>query len=177
MSTALVDSAGLWLVHFQSLAFSENEDMPAYVTQSQLQSEIPEPDLIDALDDDKDGQADETAWEQILATASTDVDALLGSRYTVPLAEPEDWDAETKGAWALPSPVQSAAFAFAGEKIYKRRRTPDDQNPFFKRAEFWRSRLAKIGAGELALEATATNTGPAANYGGRAKLGSRLDTE
>jgi hypothetical protein len=111
-----------------------------YTTQAQLETEIPPPHLIEALDDDGDGVADAGQLDAVIASASQAVDALLSPRFSVPFADP------------APAPVREAAFAFAGEKIYLRR-PQGERNPFKTRADFWREHLAKIGRGEAELDA------------------------
>lgn len=112
-----------------------------YVTRQQLETEIPAPHLVDALDDDSAGGEDQDKFDAIAQKASDAVDAFLAARYPTPFAEP------------APAVVKESAFVFAGELIYARRGVSSDQNPFTKRAEEWRSTLKLIGKGELPLDA------------------------
>jgi phage gp36-like protein len=116
----------------------------AYVTQAQIQTAIPAPHLVDALDDDRDGTADASLLDEIIAKAGLAVDAYLGSIFEVPFATP-------------PSAVKEAAFIFACELIYDRREA-GEKNPFRSRANTWRERLEKIGSGELPLDAATDRT-------------------
>ena len=112
-----------------------------YVSQSQIETAIPAPILTDALDDDRDGVADADVLDNIIASASQAVDALLSARFTVPFAA------------AIPSAVKEAAFIFSCERIYDRRPGAAEKNPFKERADTWRKRLELVGAGKLPLDA------------------------
>ncbi len=114
----------------------------AYVTQSEIEAEIPAPHLVDALDDDKDGAADTGLLAQVITLASQEVDALLSPRYTVPFTDP------------APAAVKTAALVFTCEMIYRRRETPDNLNPFTARAKSWRDQLMKIADGDGTIDAT-----------------------
>jgi phage gp36-like protein len=115
----------------------------SYTTIESIKSHIPVELLIQALDDDGDKVADAGLLEQIVADASTAVDALLGGSFETPFTDP-------------PAAVRDAASIFACELIYERRPT-GAKNPFTARADQWRAGLRKIAAGETAL--TNENTG------------------
>ncbi len=134
--------------------------MADYVTQSELAAEIPAQLLLEALDDDGDGVLDDSAWAAVLSAASTAVDGFLAARYTVPFTTP-------------PAPVKAAAFAFAGEMVYSRRGTPTDKNPFTKRADYWRTQLAKIGAGNGGLESETDDDDSSAAWGSKTVIATR----
>lgn len=109
-----------------------------YIELSDLNGQIPPQFLVQALDDDNDGVVD--AWTQVQTAACEDVDALLEGRFAVPLTlDP------------LPKIIKRAAVAFACELCYRRRSTPDDQNPWKGRADAFRKTLAMITAGDLKL--------------------------
>ncbi len=115
-----------------------------YLELADLNGQIPPQFLVQALDDDNDGVVD--AWAQVQTSAADDVDALLEGRFTVPLTlDP------------LPKIIKRAAIAFACELCYRRRSTPDSDNPWKGRADSFRKILAAITAGDLKLAA-----GPAA---------------
>lgn len=111
----------------------------SYTTQSEIETKIPAPHLVDALDDDRDGSPDEGVLAAIIESASNAVDAYLAGLFTVPF-DP------------VPAPCREAAFVFACETIYDRRQILE-KNPFKDRAEFWRKRLEAIGKGEIPLDA------------------------
>lgn len=112
-----------------------------YVTQSEIETAIPGPDLAQALDDDGDGAADAGLLDTIIAQAGLSVDGLLGARFAVPFADP------------VPAIVRHAAFVFAGELLYDRRPIGEKRNPFKTRANSERERLKAIGQGEQPLVA------------------------
>lgn len=113
-----------------------------YVTQEQIETTIPGPYLVDALDDDKDGAADPGKLAEVIAKASQAVESALAGLYTVPFSAP------------VPAKVCEAAFVFTCELIYQRRGTPEDQNPFTKQANVLRADLKAIGKGEQPLDAS-----------------------
>lgn len=117
----------------------------AYTTQAQVETAIPSQHLRDALDDDGDGQPDEGVLTSILASADQAVDGFLAGLFTVPFVAP------------VPAAVAEAAFVFACERIYDRRQIVE-RNPWTARADGWRERLAKIGAGEMPLDASLTKS-------------------
>ncbi len=122
----------------------------AYCDQSAITAVIPAPTLTDALDDDRDGVADDGLLDTIIAQASQSVDAYLSGLYTTPFADP------------VPAPVAEAATVFACEMIYDRR--PVANNPFKAAADAWRTRLQAIAKREQNLDANV----PLANAPGAA---------
>jgi phage gp36-like protein len=113
----------------------------AYTTEEKIQTLISPSDLTDALDDDRDGSADDGLLDAIIAMASNAVDAFLSGLYTVPFPDP------------APTVVQEAALVFSCEAVWARRLNADQKNPFLARANYWRDRLQKIGNDELPLDA------------------------
>jgi phage gp36-like protein len=112
-----------------------------YVTQSELETIIPPSTLVDMLDDDRDGLADDGLLDNLIASAGNAVDAYLSGLFSVPFATP-------------PPAVREAALVFCCESLYARRGLGEgDKNPLGARARFWRDRLQKIGNGELPLSA------------------------
>jgi phage gp36-like protein len=111
-----------------------------YVLQSALKGKVPDDLLLQALDDNADGVADEGIWDAISADVDRAIDGRLEGRYTVPLAAP------------LPAVVAEAAIVFAAEAVYMRRGLAGDQNPWTKQADGFRKRLEAIGTGEQPLK-------------------------
>ena len=109
--------------------------MADYVTLNDLKGEIPAPFLIQALDDDNDGVVD--AWSLVQASVQEAIDSLLEGRFTVPLT-----------LNPLPKIIKRAAVAFACELCYRRRSTPDKDNPWKGVADSFRKILSAITAGE-----------------------------
>jgi phage gp36-like protein len=114
----------------------------SYTTQTKIETLIAPPELTDALDDNRDGAADDGLLDTLIATASNAVDAFLSGLYSVPFADP------------VPAVVQEAALIFTCEMIWARRLNADQKNPFAARANYWRDRLQKIGNDELPLAAS-----------------------
>ena len=112
-----------------------------YVNSAQIQTAIPAPHLNDACDDDHDGAADSGVLDAIISQACQAVDAFLAPRYEVPFTDP------------APPACREAAFVFAAELVYDRRQV-FDKNPFKDRADDWRERLEKIGAGQGTIDAS-----------------------
>lgn len=110
-----------------------------YVELTDLQAVIPSQFLTEALDDDNDGVID--AWTAVQSAACRAVDAILGTRFSVPFADP-------------PAIVREAAFQFAAEACYTRRGVEFDKNPFGKSASTIRSDLRAIAKGEAPLDPT-----------------------
>lgn len=135
----------------------------AYVTEEQIVADIPPPILNDALDDDKDLQADPGLLDQIIANASLAVDSKLGSRYPVPFADP------------APAAVQRAAYVFVCENVYGRREIVDAKNPWTKEANTWRDWLEKVAKREINLSFD-EKSGLQANWNSPPFIPSRLDS-
>lgn len=111
-----------------------------YFEHSDLTALIPAAFLAQALDDDNDGRED--AFEAVRSAVSGDVDAALASRYAVPFT-------------VVPVVVKRAAITLACELCYSRRGVPNEQNPWFTKAEGTRKLLKSIGEGEMALQVAA----------------------
>lgn len=116
----------------------------SYTTQEKVETLIPPQYLVDALDDDRDGAADEGLLDTIIEAASNEVDGFLAGRFTIPFEDP------------APAAVAEAALVFVCERLYARRLVPDEKNPFTARANAWRERLQKMGDGTLPLDASLT---------------------
>lgn len=132
-----------------------------YTTQAEIEAEIPALFLRRALDDDGDGSADDGVLDQVIANAGRAVDAALEGLYTVPL-DP------------VPAVAREAAFIFTCEAIYNRRRQHNDErNPYTDRANTLRTKLERIGKGELPLTLDNTDA-PAAAWGSRDSVPGRI---
>jgi len=109
----------------------------AYVTQARIQARIPAAVLNDALDDDRDGAADDGILAEICQAASDAVDAVLQNNTS--LADP------------VPAMAKEAAFCFACEMIYDRRPIAGADNPWRKQSDAWRDILQKVYANGIGL--------------------------
>jgi hypothetical protein len=114
--------------------------MASYVTREQIAVKIPPNVLLDALDDNADGQEDAGVFDAVVASASEEVDGYLSGLYTVPFTEP------------FPPKVAQAALALACSLIYERRQV---EFPEWLAAsvKFWRSHLERVGNREIPFDA------------------------
>ena len=114
--------------------------MPAYVNMTDITGMIPGPFLVQALDDNGDGNADAGVWDQIAQDVADVINGTLGKRYPVPFHNP------------LPSAVTKAAKTLAAEQIYIRRGKSGKDNPFADKAAAVMTELESIAAGEQPLD-------------------------
>jgi hypothetical protein len=106
-----------------------------YCTIQQVEARVPRATVLQALDDNRDGQIDadvQTAWE---TSVDGEIDGFLGQRYTVPFTG------------TIPSVVFSAALILRCEALYHRRGVAPDSNPFSALASAIRLKLDRIGRG------------------------------
>lgn len=110
-----------------------------YILKAEIEADIPPQFLLEALDDDNDGNEDAGLWDKIEASAAEAVDGVLGQRYAVPFTAP------------LPAVVKNAARVFILEKLYARRGTKTEDNPWTSQANKLRAKLDLIADGEEPL--------------------------
>lgn len=123
---------------------------PIYTTLEQVKAKLPYDFIVQALDDDKDGEIDEEVWSAVAADAADQVDARLGARYTTPF-NPD----------ALEPVVKSASLMFVLETLYQRRGFgTDETNPYLSSARAARAELKQIGNGEMPLTPEARKPRP-----------------
>ena len=103
-----------------------------------LTGDMPEQMIIAALDDDRDGFADDRAFRAALASANARADAIFGG--------------------AVPSQYQTAADyavrVFLLDLLYRRHGDADEKNPWARLAEAQEARLRALAAGTEAIDAT-----------------------
>jgi phage gp36-like protein len=92
--------------------------LSAYCTQSDIEGEIQNSDLIAITDDANQGSINTTVLNQVIANASGEIDRLVGNVYDVPFNP-------------APPSVQSMAIIIACYRLYRRRLTPDEKNLFW----------------------------------------------
>lgn len=109
-----------------------------YITKADIAAKIPHQHLVEALDDDNDGQVDPGKMDEVLADASDAVDAILGQRFAVPFEKPTKL-------------IIQAAKYFCLETLFERRGYFGENNPFTTRANSLRSKLTKIADGQQPL--------------------------
>lgn len=106
-----------------------------YVEQTDIEALIPAEFLLQALDDDQDGEADPGVWDKLVVAVGDEIDGALGQKYTVPFATP------------YPSVVKAAAKVLALWSLYQRRGLAGDRNPWESEAKRQRDKLDRIGKG------------------------------
>lgn len=122
-----------------------------YATYNDIAALIPPAFLVQALDDNGDGAADDGVFDLVLGQVSDDINGYLGLRYALPLGEP------------YPDIVVSAARVFVAEKLYKRRGTADEANPWSAEASQKRTILKDISLGKAPLSPTIDRQDPSAS--------------
>jgi hypothetical protein len=106
-----------------------------YCSITQVEARVPHAIVLQALDDNRDGQIDadvQAAWE---TSVDGEIDGFLGQRYSVPFTG------------TVPAVVASAALILRAEALYQRRGVAPEANPFAKLAESIRLKLDRIGRG------------------------------
>ena len=120
----------------------------AYIVQTDLKGKVPAQLLLQALDDNGDGVADDGVWDEIIVDVESAINSRLEGNYAIPLAEP------------IPAIISEAAKILAAEAVYLRRSLTGDQNPWVKQADAMRKRLEDIGSGKLPLTPVTNPQGP-----------------
>jgi phage gp36-like protein len=125
--------------------------MPAYILLATVSALIPPQFLVQALDDDGDGVADEGLFPTILGAAQTKIDGILGQRFTTPFENP------------IPAIVADACLTIVCDTLFKRRSIEDDKNPWAKPAAASITKLTAIAKGEEPLEPGKARAQPSAS--------------
>lgn len=115
--------------------------MSAYTTQSAIEGEIAPSDLIAFTDDGNTGSLNETILNQIIANASGYIDARVANIYEVPF-DP------------VPSAVASMALSIVCYRLFRRRLTPDEKNPFYEEWKEVREFLDQVNDGDAHIDLT-----------------------
>lgn len=108
------------------------------LTIDDLTGDMPEQKLIEALDDDQDGFADEKAFAAALASANARAEAIFGGAVPAQYSSSADY----------------AVRVFLLDILYRRRGVADDSNPWAKLAEEQEARLRALASGTEAIDAT-----------------------
>ncbi len=119
-----------------------------YTTLAQVSAKLPAQFVTEALDDDRDGQADAAVWEAVADGAAREVDGFLAMRFSVPFTGD------------VPAVVSSASLIFVMETLYDRRGFTGEKNPYSERADAQRKTLRDIGDGKLPLTPTIVKKTP-----------------
>ncbi len=110
-----------------------------YVLRADIEAKIPPTSMIEALDDDADGEEDAGLYDKISAGIDSEIDGYLSQRYPLPLA-------------SEPAFLRAGACSLMCETLFQRRGTAPDANPFTAAAAKFRTMLAAIAAGKQPLE-------------------------
>jgi len=117
----------------------------AYFTLANLEALIPPGWVVEALDDDADGESDVLLFDAVQAAAEAEVNGKIGRRYSVPLSP--------AAGSSLAQWLQHAASMLAAGICYKRRGADAwTACPYRDEIEDIRKDLAKIAAGEMPLD-------------------------
>ncbi|MBQ3345446.1 MAG: hypothetical protein IJG84_26385 [Kiritimatiellae bacterium] len=106
------------------------------LTIEDLSGDMPEQKIVESLDDDGDGFADETAFRAVVASANERAAAIFGG------------DVPAQYAVAAARAVR----VFALDLLYRRRAVPDESNPWAKLAEAQEARLRALASGTEAID-------------------------
>lgn len=107
------------------------------LTIEDLAGDMPARKITEALDDDGDGAADAKAFAAALASANGRADAVFGG------SVPERYAAAARYAVRV----------FLLDTLYRRRHTPDSENPWARLAEAQEARLRALASGTEAIDA------------------------
>jgi len=117
----------------------------SYFVLSDLEALIPPGWVVEALDDDADGESDALLFDQVRDMAEAEVNGKIGRRYAVPLSPAEG---SSLAQW-----LKHAATMLAAGICYKRRGADAwAKCPYIDEIEDIRKDLAKIAAGDMPLD-------------------------
>lgn len=108
------------------------------LTIEDLAGDMPEAMIVEALDDDRDGFADEKAFQAALASANARAEAIFGGAVPERYAQAADY----------------AVRVFLLDLIHRRHGDTDDRNPWARLAEKEAERLRALASGTEAIDAT-----------------------
>jgi len=108
------------------------------LTIEDLCGDMPQQTIVAALDDDRDGFADETAFEAALASANARADAIFGGSVPERYASSADY----------------AVRVFLLDLLYRRHGDPEGNNPWATQAKEEADRLRALASGTEAIDST-----------------------
>lgn len=108
------------------------------LTLDDLVGDMPADLLVTALDDDRDGVADDQAFEAALASANARAQAIFGGEIPARYARTADY----------------AVRVFLLDLLYRRRASADEANPWSRLAEEEAARLRSLASGTESIDAT-----------------------
>jgi phage gp36-like protein len=127
----------------------------AYAQLSDLAGLVPAEFLTQALDDVNAGVIDDTLFAQIQADVQTAIDAILGTRFSVPFIP--------DGNGNLPAFIFNAAKKLTAEQLYKRRGVADDKNPWTHECDNLRALMKAMALGQAPLDPGINRKDPSAS--------------
>lgn len=110
----------------------------AKLTIEDLAGDMPEQMLVSALDDDRDGFADEAAFRAALASANARAESVFGGAVPAQYAPAADY----------------AVRVFLLDLLHRRIGDTGDRNPWERQAESQEARLRALASGTEAIDAT-----------------------
>jgi len=119
----------------------------SYIDRASVIAKLPDRFLVEALDDDGDGEEDAGLFDGILANAEREIDGYVEGRYALPLSP-------------VPAFLGTAALVLVLEALYYRRGFDGETNPWRNRASETRARLRRIASGEETLVAGTEKAAP-----------------
>jgi len=108
------------------------------LTIADLCGDMPEQTFVAALDDDRDGFADERAFAAALASANARADSIFGGSVPVRYARAADY----------------AVRVFLLDLLYRRHGDPEGGNPWAEQAKDEAERLRALASGTEAIDTT-----------------------
>ncbi|MDE2097600.1 MAG: DUF1320 domain-containing protein [Patescibacteria group bacterium] len=128
--------------------------MSAYCSQSDIEGEIQDSDLISLTDDSQTGNLNSTVLNQAIANASGEIDRYVGNIYQVPFQP-------------APPSVQSMAIVITCYRLYRRREVPDERNKYYEDYKGVRDYLKRVQNREDVLDLSAQQDFPQVQSDGR----------
>ena len=108
------------------------------LTIDDLLGDMPERSIVAALDDDRDGVADDRAFAAALASANARAEAVFGGPVPVRYAKAADY----------------AVRVFLLDLLHRRHGDADAENPWARLAETEEARLKALASGTESIDAT-----------------------
>lgn len=113
-----------------------------YATRAEIEALLPADLVVRACDPDGDGTEDTGVFTAVVAIAGDEVEALVA-----PALDMADFT-------TAPLAMKDAARKIVCDLLYRRLATPPAENPWAALAEASRDLLRRIGAGEIAVDAS-----------------------
>ncbi|HUB68009.1 MAG TPA: phage protein Gp36 family protein [Candidatus Methylacidiphilales bacterium] len=129
--------------------------MSQYCQQSDLTGIIPNQYLIEATDDTNAGVVNTATLTQIITDCSAAIDAILGTRFSVPFVPDENGN--------YPPFIFNACKKLVAEQLYKRRGIAPGENPWTAECNALRDLMNKMALGLAPLDPSINREDPSAS--------------